>query len=70
MPADYLPFEPPDKPKIYWHGQLILSPGNLPDPGIEPGSPEFQADSLLAELPEKRSFSSRFFDQTPGNLIV
>jgi len=23
------------------------SPGNLPDPGIEPGSPALQADSLL-----------------------
>ena len=28
-------------------------PGELPDPGIEPGSPALQADSLPAELPEK-----------------
>ena len=28
-------------------------PGDLPDPGIEPGSLELQADSLLSELPEK-----------------
>ena len=27
------------------------SPGDLPDPGIEPGFPALQADSLLAELP-------------------
>ena len=27
--------------------------GDLPDPGIEPGSPEFQVDSLPAELPQK-----------------
>ena len=25
-------------------------PGSLPDPGIEPGSPALQVDSLLAEL--------------------
>ena len=28
----------------------FLSPGDLPHPGIEPGSPELQADSLLTEL--------------------
>ena len=27
----------------------IPSPGELPDPGIEPGSPALQADSLLSE---------------------
>ena len=36
----------------YWSGQLFPSPGDLPDPGIEPGSPALQADSLPAELPE------------------
>ena len=29
------------------------SPGDLPDPGIEPGSFALQADSLPAELPGK-----------------
>ena len=29
-----------------------LSPGDLPNPGIELGSPELQADSLPAELTE------------------
>ena len=28
------------------------SPGDLPDPGVEPGSPALQADSLLSEPPE------------------
>ena len=28
-------------------------PGNLPDPGIKPGSPALQVDSLVAELPGK-----------------
>ena len=34
----------------YWSGLSFPSPGDLPDPGIEPrppGSPELQADSLL-----------------------
>ena len=29
------------------------SPGDLPDPGIKPGSPTLQADSLLSESPGK-----------------
>ena len=32
------------------------SPGNLPDPGIEPGSPAWQADSLLSEPPGKPKY--------------
>ena len=31
----------------------FLSPGDLPDPGIEPGSPAFQADGLTSEPPGK-----------------
>ena len=31
----------------------ISSPGDLPNPGIEPGSPTLQADSLPAEPPGK-----------------
>ena len=34
-------------------GFLFPSPGDLPDPGIEPGSPALQADSLLSEPPGK-----------------
>jgi len=37
----------------YWSGLLFLSPGDLPDPGIEHGSPALQADSLLSEPPRK-----------------
>ena len=29
------------------------SPGDIPDPGLEPGSPALQADSLLTELQGK-----------------
>ena len=31
----------------YWSGLPFPSPGDLPDSGIEPGSPTLQADSLL-----------------------
>ena len=31
----------------------IFSPGDLPEPGIEPGSPALQADSLLTQLQGK-----------------
>ena len=34
----------------YWRGLPFPSPGDLPDPGIEPGSPASQADSLPTEL--------------------
>ena len=37
----------------YWSGLPLPSPGDLPDPGIKPGPPELQADSLPTELPGK-----------------
>ena len=37
----------------YWCGLLFPSPGDLPNSGIEPGSPELQTDSLLSEQPGK-----------------
>ena len=37
----------------YWSGLLFPSPGDLPDPGIEPRSPALQADTLLSEPPGK-----------------
>ena len=37
----------------YWSGLPFPSPGNLPDPGIEPRSPSFQADALTSEPPGK-----------------
>ena len=29
----------------YWSGLLFTSPGDIPNPGIEPGSPALQVDS-------------------------
>ena len=47
-PTDYIQsveFSRPD----YWSGWSFSSPGDLPNPGMEPRSPTLQADSLLAE---------------------
>ena len=33
----------------YWSGQPFPSPGDLPNPGIEPKSPALQVGSLSAE---------------------
>ena len=35
----------------YWSGLLFPSPGDLPNSGIEPGSPTLQADALPSEPP-------------------
>ena len=40
----------------YWSGLPFPSPGDFPDPGIEPGSPALQADSLLSEPPGKPGY--------------
>ena len=37
----------------YWSGLPFPSPGDLQDPGIEPGSPALQVDSLPSEPPGK-----------------
>ena len=42
----------------YWSGLPCSSPGGLPDPGSELGSPALQADSLLSE-PLGKQFMQR-----------
>ena len=37
----------------YWSWLPFPSPGDLPYPGIKPGSPTFQADALTSEPPGK-----------------
>ena len=37
----------------YWNGLPFPSPGDLPNLGIEPRSPAFQADALTSEPPGK-----------------
>ena len=41
----------------YWSGLPFPSPGDLPDPGIEPRSPILEADALTSEPPEKQAKS-------------
>ena len=43
----------------YWGGQPFPSPGYLPHPGIKPGSPTLQANSLLTEPAGKPLFQRR-----------
>ena len=38
----------------YWSGLPFPSPGDLPDPGIEPRSPTLQAEALTSEPPGKQ----------------
>ena len=40
-----------------WSGLPFPSPGDLPNPGIKPGSPTLQVDSLLSETPVDMSLS-------------
>ena len=40
----------------YWSGLSFPSAGGLSNPGIEPGSPALQADSLQSEPPAPRGF--------------
>ena len=43
----------------YWCRLPFPSPGDLPDPGIEPRSPALQADSLTSEPPGKPWWASQ-----------
>ena len=37
--------------QAYWSGLPVPSPGDLPNRGMEPGSPTLRADALLSEPP-------------------
>ena len=54
-------------------GEPIASPGDLPHPGIDPGSPALQADSLPTELSGKRLLPLslfRFYRLSPSPLSL
>ena len=38
---------------------IFLLQGDLPDPGIEPRSPAFQADALTSEPPERQLYHGK-----------
>ena len=55
----------------HWSGLPFPPPGDLPDPGTEPGSPALQADSSLPEPPgklteERRTHQIPFLRRNPG----
>ena len=47
----------------YWSGLPFLSPGDLPNPGIEPRSPALEADTLPTEPPGKPTPWKESYDQ-------
>ena len=49
----------------YWSGLQFPSPGDLPNPGIEPSFPTLQADSLLTEPPGKPFCDGAAFRKEP-----
>ena len=51
----------------YWGGLPFPSPGDLPDPGIDPGSPALQADALTSEPPGKKELKLSVFE---NNLLI
>ena len=53
----------------YWSGLPFPSPGDPPDPGIEPGSPTLQADFLPSEPPGKVAGLAKKFLQTFHNIL-
>ena len=54
-PVDQAPRSVGFSRQEYWSEETFPSPGDLPDAGIEPGSPALQADSLPSEPPRKLS---------------
>ena len=52
----------------YWSGLPFPSPGDLPNPGIEHGSPALQADSLPSEPPGKPTIKETFLSIKTGQL--
>ena len=43
----------------YWSGLPLPSPGDLPNPGVEPRSPALQVDALTSEPPGKPNVHKR-----------
>ena len=49
-----------------WSGLPFPSPGDLPDPGIEPRTPTLQADALPSEPPRKQAKNGKWKCQKLG----
>ena len=53
-----------------WSGLPFPSPGGLPDPGIEPGSPALEADTLPSEPPDKSSHYTQKQNRLKTNVFI
>ena len=53
----------------YWSGLPFPAPGDLPDPGIRPGSPALQADSLPTELKGKPIYIHIYIHMCRNNIM-
>ena len=51
----------------YWSGFPFPSPGDLPNPGIEPRSPTFQADALTSKPPGNMNESKTYVRMLPDH---
>ena len=49
----------------YWNGLPFPSPGDLPDPGIEPMSPALQADAKTSEPPGEPAIAIAIIKMLP-----
>ena len=57
----------------YWSGMPFPSPGDLPDPGIEPKPPALRADALPSEPPgptKDQTCTLHIGRQSPNHLTV
>ena len=55
----------------YWSGLPFPSQGDLPNPGIKPGSPTLQADSLPSEPPgEPEIYKTHLLKQRYSRLVL
>ena len=56
IPGRFFTSWAPREAQEYWSGEPILSPADLLNPGIKPGSPALQVDSLPTELSGKPKY--------------
>ena len=58
----------------YWSGLPFPSPGDLPNPGFEPGFPALQADSVMCQVPSCFSHVQLFCNpmdySPPGSFVL